>query len=960
MRRERILIAACLLASATALHAQQLMINEIQVANIDQWIDPSYNYGGWVELYNPSAEDIGLAGYVLRHTDADGLSTTHTLTYEHGVVPARGFRVVWFDHNSKDGYYGPYASAQIPFKLDADGGLLELAQPNQRLVDAVAYPQSIARCAYIRKTDGGDAWGWTSQATPGETNEGSATAQERLPMPTIDTHGGPFTDAYQFAVTIPAQAKLYYTTDGSTPEVDRSLESKDGRFKGSETTIYRFMLAQEGYLNSPVATRSFIKQDTAYSLPVLCVNSDPDNFFDDTIGLYVKGTNGRVANNSKVKANQNMDWERPVNVEYFVPNAQDGYEHALNQEAAFSIFGGWTRFNPGFGDFENRSSFKLKSSKVFEEINTFGYPLFGSKPYIKTKNFLVRNGGQDSRARIWDAAIHELLRTSGVYIDCQAWQPAHVFLNGKYLGMMNLREESNKQFAYSNYGIDKDEIDQWENDVVMKEGDKEMMNKWFDLSYKLVDNPNDTTTWREISDIVDIDEYCNYMAAEIYMGNLDWLRGGLKNIKGFRAKDDKAKFHIVLHDVDGGFGDTNMILQIMTKGSGSLPRRFINMLRYAPFKKQFIDAYCLMNGSVFHPERCCPIVRDMLAVVEPALALENETAKAKADLLCERLADSVDRRPALKQSLMMAFGLQADYAVKLSTNLGQARLLLNGQEVPTSWFDGYLFAPIRLACAAPDGYRFVGWTVDGERVSTDTTFALSEGYEPGAYTVQAVYEKRDEADRSTLCINEVSAGNDIYINDYGKKADWLEVYNRSDEEVDLAGWYLSNDERVPRKYRIGDEAGVSTLVPAHGHKVIWCDAKSSISQIHAPFKLKNDDQAVVVLTSADGAWADKVCYKRQPRWGTYGRYPDGGNNLALMERPTIETTNHWCTSMVVDKKDVGTGIAPQPKAQGEVAHLRYYNLVGQEITAPNPDAIVVQVVTYKNGTRVARKIRWRQ
>lgn len=254
----------------------------------------------------------------------------------------------------------------------------------------------------------------------------------------------------------------------------------------------------------------------------------------------------------------------------------------------------------------------------------------------------------------------------------------------------------------------------------------------------------------------------------------------------------------------------------------------------------------------------------------------------------------------------------------------------------------------------------MGWTVDGERVSADTTFALSEGYEPGAYTVQAVYEKRDEADRSTLCINEVSAGNDIYINDYGKKADWLEVYNRSDEEVDLAGWYLSNDERAPRKYRIGDEAGVSTLVPAHGHKVIWCDAKSSISQIHAPFKLKNDDQAVVVLTSADGAWADKVCYKRQPRWVTYGRYPDGGNNLALMERPTIETTNHWCTSMVVDKKDVGTGIAPQPKAQGEVAHVRYYNLVGQEITAPNPDAIVVQVVTYENGMRVARKIRWRQ
>ena len=217
---------------------------------------------------------------------------------------------------------------------------------------------------------------------------------------------------------------------------------------------------------------------------------------------------------------------------------------------------------------------------MYEGTNAFGYPIFDSKPYIKLKNILVRNGGQDNNGRIWDGAIQELIRTSGVYVDCQAWQPAHVFLNGKYLGMMNLREESNKQFAYSNYGIDTDEIDQWEDDVVVKEGDLTKLYEWHNLSKKLTGNAADSTVWDKISNLVDIDEYCNYMAAQIYMGNRDWLRGGFKNIKGFRAKDENGKFHLVMYDVDAGFGDTDMILQVFNKGTGSLPTNFKNMLKY--------------------------------------------------------------------------------------------------------------------------------------------------------------------------------------------------------------------------------------------------------------------------------------------------------------------------------------------------------------------------------------------
>ena len=39
------------------------IVTEICVANIDQTIDHSNNYGGWIELYNPTGKDIALDGW---------------------------------------------------------------------------------------------------------------------------------------------------------------------------------------------------------------------------------------------------------------------------------------------------------------------------------------------------------------------------------------------------------------------------------------------------------------------------------------------------------------------------------------------------------------------------------------------------------------------------------------------------------------------------------------------------------------------------------------------------------------------------------------------------------------------------------------------------------------------------------------------------------------------------------
>lgn len=172
--------------------AQPLFINEVQVANIDQFIDPSYNYGGWIELYNPGSEHVSLNGYTIRHTDSEGDIELCTLKAANGSVPAKGYAVIWFDHNSADGAYGGNAGTQIPFKLDADGGVIEVLDASNSIVNAIEYPACIARCSWMREMDGASRFGWTNEPSPKSTNNNSHIAEERLKAPIINSTGGVF------------------------------------------------------------------------------------------------------------------------------------------------------------------------------------------------------------------------------------------------------------------------------------------------------------------------------------------------------------------------------------------------------------------------------------------------------------------------------------------------------------------------------------------------------------------------------------------------------------------------------------------------------------------------------------------------------------------------------------------------------------------------------------------------
>lgn len=1039
--------------------ANSLVASEVQVANIDQHLDRSFNYGGWVELYNRSKSRIGLTGLYISDDPAN--LTKFTLPNGFGVIGPNGYACIYFDHHPSDGgQYGPGAKYQVPFKLQADGGTLYLSEDGKTPFLTLDYPAAIARCSWARKGVESDEWGYNGTPTPAAANS-SDFATERLPEPEVDIPSQTFDDMLRMEVTIPAGCTLRYTMDGSTPTLSNGYTEKKGIFAVMDTKAYRFRLYRDGYLPSAVVTRTFIKRDKDYYLPIISIVTAPDNLYGDSIGIYTEGVNGMDGRNHG-KSNRNMDWQRPANIEYITADGQ----MVVNQEANICISGGWSRhFLP--------SSLKLKANKLFEGKNSFDYPFFVDKPYNKYKQLLVRNGGNDNdneyRGRVRDAITQQALIGNGFYVDAQAYQPVHLFLNGKYIGQLNLREPNSRFNGTANYGYDDDAMDAFEysNGYFQMAGTRDAFNEWVDLARRA----SDDNAYEQIRQRVDIDEVINFWAAVTYIGCTDCILNN-NNVKGYRCLPD-GKFHLTVMDQDWGWGYTDAVNAYNNSNGNELLSIYNGMRQNPQFRRQFVDSYCILNGSVFTPERCQTIADSIMAMVQPALTWEGRNANSSWNEQSRNMT-STEARNSRMNALRNAYGLGQGMNVKVSANVPQASLMLNGLPVPEAKLNGRVFAPVTFTASAPAGYAFKGWKsttahslelfardaewryfdrgrmtdndwmspnyddsswgngpaplgyftggtrdyktnldfggdaaqkhityyfrrkltleeapqegdfftmnwtaddgfvvyVNGQEVQrylmpegeitydTYATTYANDNPDNGAFRIPAsafqqgenviavevhnnvpgssdiywaaslnfssmaggivshdnqlkltedadvelvaVFEALPEEERladggAPVRINEVSAGNDIYINEYGKRDDWVELYNTTDHDIDLAGMYLSDKTNNPQKYEIRAADGISTTIPAGGHLLVWASKRDAISQLHAPFKLDNADGCFVSLQAADGSWTDILRYNEHDAKETFGRYPDGSNDTYIMTQPTISRTNRLAT-----------------------------------------------------------------
>lgn len=106
--------------------------------------------------------------------------------------------------------------------------------------------------------------------------------------------------------------------------------------------------------------------------------------------------------------------------------------------------------------------------------------------------------------------------------------------------------------------------------------------------------------------------------------------------------------------------------------------------------------------------------------------------------------------------------------------------------------------------------------------------------------------------RRGLRINEVMVKNESsVIDDYGRHAAWIELFNSTFGPLEISSVYLTNDRNNPTMYPVplGD---VNTRIPKRQHVIFWADGMPNDGTFHTNFVLIPGADNWIGLYDADG------------------------------------------------------------------------------------------------------------
>ncbi len=187
--------------------------------------------------------------------------------------------------------------------------------------------------------------------------------------------------------------------------------------------------------------------------------------------------------------------------------------------------------------------------------------------------------------------------------------------------------------------------------------------------------------------------------------------------------------------------------------------------------------------------------------------------------------------------------------------------------------------------------------------------------------------------QSDVVINELMASNsETQSDEAGDFNDWIELYNNTENTINLSGYYLSDDEATPNKWALPDVS-----INADSYLIVWADNEEVQGTMHANFKLSASGEAVY-LVDPSLTIIDQVEYAIQTTDVVYARVPNG-TGAFVSQAPSFSFNNNYPYS--VDEIDLDNAfvIYPNPskgivniKGMYDIKSIEVSNITGQVIT----------------------------
>lgn len=733
---KKYLIFLSLVGLSIGTTAQTLKINELMQSNVECIMDDIKEFpDSWVELYNPTDAAINLKDYKISNKN----KVKKAWQLPDQQVPAGGYVIIYCDKEGKEDN-----RLHADFRLESGKGCTLYLFKGKDAEPVDSLPADMKKMpapdvAFGRETDGADKWGYQVTPTPGKANTGEiCDAKHILGAPVFGKEGFVTSDdaAFQLELSLPDGAPegtvIRYTTDGSEPT------SKSTKYTNpiniGKTKVIRAKLFCDGWLSPMSSAQSYIFHPREITLPIFSVQTNDKYLNDKEIGLF--------ANNNSKEDKKTHDWRRPVMIEFFPVGSDNS---AFNQLGETRIQGGQSRSNA-------LKSMVFYANKRFDpDHKRYSYEFFpDQKPGItEFKSFSLRDGGNDFGDLYFRDLIIQRTMAGHVDLDWQAGHSAVLYINGEYMGMLNIRERSNEDNIYSNYNgledIDMVEISHEKVDNVDQflEEFKGSEDETFYNAFKAFYSEKGHTK-AEYEQWMDVSEYLNVMIMNLFYGNIDFPGN---NIVFWRPNDDDTEsglpkiWRFIVKDTDFGLGlygrQNNYNTIDLLYNPANYPndnwaftepatQLIKNMLEDPDILDMFIDKCCVymgdfMNGKgtgetidlikaesmeefVAHRDKYNP---GWWWPVDNRSEIENKFNAAKQ--WAEGRPNNFYNHIGKKWNLGTAF--------PVTINKGVADVpedvTVNGIKLSEGVFDGKLFPnrQLTITATAPEGKTIAGWKV---------------------------------------------------------------------------------------------------------------------------------------------------------------------------------------------------------------------------------------------------------
>ncbi|MBP5460610.1 MAG: CotH kinase family protein [Lachnospiraceae bacterium] len=691
------------------------------------------------------------------------------------------------------------------------------------------------------------------------------------------------------------EGTIYYTLDGTHPteQSNRYDHSKGIQLTANAGSIPKvWSIRAVAFYDDGKKSEEFVHSyilgkhvDERYQTMVFTINGDPAELYEEPDGIFA-GENYE---------NRGRESERAIYMEVLNPDGSV----VTAQNCGIRVYGAYSRRNSQKSmKFYARKSYSPESGSFYLNFLDRTTSDGSATQIVRYDKFVLRASGNDYRFAFIRDELNQTLAADAGFEEYESVAPAICYINGTYYGFFWVHASYCDEYLKSRYGDTPAETaakasgaeEYKEGEFVILEGGDaykkteegdDFNNTWakaYDTEYYRLAylDLTDAKNYEELRSWMDVENYLDYMAYNIYLCNKDWPNNNYKCFRYVPAEGESlgegvydGKWRYLLHDIDYTYSlygqqevmPTYDTLRMVLTGGND---------RYSPLldallKREDCLEYFVKKTQDFANGALSP------ANITATLDAMNESRSSEmshyynyiaslgaedADWVSEsqyhermqEIIDFANARPARSLSFMKSrFMLGKTFTLSVAGD-NNAQLIVNSYRVPAQQsFSGTYFEDYDTTVTADyaDGYRFDYWEVNGEKRTSVTLRLTADDVQGGK--IDVVLHVQENPATANVTID--------YIDGRGK--DCIVLRNPAGKEVSVAGYTLtdggSTADGSDRVYRIPD----GTVIPAGGTLRIDC-AKTAEdgslitpegSTYVCPFRLSKGD----TLTLADAS-----------------------------------------------------------------------------------------------------------